>query len=122
LEVRYTVNTNVVITALKAADPQSQDAQARTRPLLVAWFPDSSSEDGCVAPGALALFIRCIVSALGEHPADLIPATPGKAAGGYNTHGGSGSRALINWALPNLTHDRQLQLLTIESLTLRRYQ
>jgi hypothetical protein len=61
------------MTALKAAEPQSQDAQATTRRLLVAWFPDSSSEDGCVAPGALALFIRCIVSAGGEQPADLGP-------------------------------------------------
>jgi hypothetical protein len=114
------VKTNVVITALKAAEPQSQDAQAKTRPLLVAWFPDSSSEDGCVAPGALALFIRCIVSAPGEQAADLGPVTPGNAALGYNTEGGRGCGALINWLLPNLTNSRLLKLLTIESLTLRR--
>jgi hypothetical protein len=86
-EVRYTVKTNVVMTALKAAEPQSQDAQARTRPLLVAWFPASSSEDGCVAPGALALFIRCIVSADGEQAADFEPVMPGHA-GGRIQHGG----------------------------------
>ena len=33
LEVRYTVKTKVVMTALKAAEPQSQAAQARIRPL-----------------------------------------------------------------------------------------
>ena len=51
------MNTNVVITALNAAEPQSHDAQAKMRALLVTWLPDSSSEEACVVPGALALFI-----------------------------------------------------------------
>src|SRR3954452_24723686 len=53
LDVRYTVNTKVVMTALKAAEPQSQEAQASTRPLLDDRDPVSSSEAGCIAPGAL---------------------------------------------------------------------
>ena len=57
LEVRYTVKTNVVMTALKAAEPQSQAAHARMRPLWVAWLPDSSSEAGRMASGAAAEFI-----------------------------------------------------------------
>ena len=39
LEVRYTVKTNVVMTALKAADPQSQDAQARIAALVGGLVP-----------------------------------------------------------------------------------
>ncbi|MCY1215150.1 hypothetical protein D9M72_269890 [compost metagenome] len=57
LEVRYTVNTNVVITALKAAEPQSHAAHARTLPLLVADVPDSSSDGGWVAAEAATGFI-----------------------------------------------------------------
>ena len=40
------MKTNVVITALNAAEPQSQAAQASTRPLPAAWVPDASSDGG----------------------------------------------------------------------------
>ena len=54
------MKTKVVMTALKAADPQSQAAQARTRPLLDACGPASSSDGGWVASDAAAEFIgRC---------------------------------------------------------------
>lgn len=60
LDVRYTVKTNVVITALKAADPQSQEAHARIWPFLEATGPEASSDVGWEASGTAAAFIaRC---------------------------------------------------------------
>ena len=116
------MKTKVVITALKAADPQSHEAHARMRPLLVRWFPDSSSEDGCVVPGALALFIGCIVSARGEQEAERTPGDTGPRARQGLVRGRAGTEALVNWTLPDLTNEPPAPTLTIESLTLRRYQ
>ena len=117
------MNTNVVITALKAAEPQSQDAQARIRPLLETWLPVASSEDGCDGPGSAGAVHSCIVSAEGEHEVDAKPWTAGELrARSRRNCEGLAPQALINWRLPNLTFCRLLQLLTIEFLTLRRYQ
>jgi hypothetical protein len=109
------------MTALKAAEPQSQDAQASTLPLLVAWVPDLSSDDGCIASGALAVFIGRMLSARGEHRVDELPDTR------QSPRQGRPGRQNCRWCLDklrglNLTNDRLLLLLTIESLTLRRYQ
>ena len=52
------MKTKVVMTALKAAEPQSQAAQARIAALAARpGFPDSSSDGGCMASGAAAVFI-----------------------------------------------------------------
>ena len=98
------MNTKVVMIALKAAEPQSQEAQARIWPLLTAWLPVSSSDGGCCASDAVAEFMtRCY------RPFS-------------RNQGQEWVRPLGKLDTLNPTNDRQLQPLIIESLTLRRYQ
>ena len=90
--------------ALNAAEPQSQEAQARICPLLTARLPVSSSDDGCCASDAVAEFMtRC-----------------------YRPFGGNRGQKCLGplgkLETLNPTTDRQLQPLIIEFLTLRRYQ
>ena len=107
------MKTNVVITALNAADPQSQAAHARMRPLLEERDPASSSDVGCVASGAAAEFIRRCYPPMANRGRKLFPQAGEncpRAARGRKTAGGP----LINCINRTQRMTRLLQLLIIE--------
>ena len=74
-----------------------------------------------MAPGALALFIGASYPPVANRRRTRAR-DAGESGPRIPQDGGNVGLALINWAFPNLTYDRLLQLLTIETLTLRRCQ